>query len=309
MSTTRTIREPSGRRRISMRSVARSPHGPVIVAADGMESSLGGLDVAKLLAAGGSAIHLVSVIEPATCVDPPADAMPGRPGKNWSQEFQRLDFVREQARGIIGPSRGVSAESRIGHPVEVISRAARDRQAELVVTGRRRHPRIDRLLFLDETPLGVARATGRPVLAVPGRFTSPPRRVLVAAGPDRATIAAARVAGPLLANAEVVHVVHVAEPTDGGGDHGQSREARGAGIVAALELPATTRVEVVSLTGRPIETLLAFAASERVDLIVAGYHPRRLMHRVLGRRSVAEGVFRRATCAMLLIPFLETEGE
>lgn len=300
---------------LSMPLSARRPAtlGPFLVASDGGESSVPALVVARLLAAQGEP-HVVSVLEPMPMMMPPAEVPVYSIESDERRAEAQATLLREQVRGVFGEALP-GMEVLVGRPIALLARLARERRASLVITGLRHHGRLDRMMLHRETPLGIARESRLPVLAVPPGTRRLPRTVVVAVDLDAASVTAARKARPLLAEAEKVYLVHVR-----GTGNAPSAETVPAWerlydrltsstferITAALGLPAGAIVETRVLAGHPVEELLDFAEFARAELIVSGYHRRMLLDRLTGPRSVAERVFRGATCAMLLVP--EAEG-
>lgn len=290
-------------------SSAEHVEGPFLVATDGEEAAESVMTVASLLA-GPAEVEIVAVVEPAPPVGPPsqlltqvADADEARAQALW----QRLS---RQAGDVFG-SPSPRLRVVIGSPVEMLARVARERRARMVITGLRPHGRLERLMLHRETPIGVADAARTPVLVVPRGMTSLPRTALIAADAGTASVNAARRARPLLGQVKKVYVIHVtgsgSEPSPedtwmSGHSHDHSATHAFERILKALDLPAGVSIETRSIPGDPVDELLDFAEFARVDLTVAGYHHRLPLERLIGPRSVAEGVFRGTTCAMLLVP-------
>ena len=281
--------------------------GPIIVASDGSDASLPALEMAKLLAADGRAVEVLSIVEPIPAVMPAMEVPLYLPDVDDARRAGTLRLVRDQADTILGDMHP-AVDAIVGRPVEEIARRAHARHASLVITGLRHHGRADRLLLRGETPLGIARVARTPVLVVPTRVTRLPRTALIATDLDETSVNAARAARPLLAEVEKVYVVHVRRlgmsPTDESWEHLQAKLASEnyGRIVAAMELPSSVSVETRTLTGHPVAELLEFAEFARAELIVTGYRKRLLFDRMAGPRSIAERVFRGTPCTMLLVP-------
>lgn len=281
--------------------------GPIIVASDGSDASLPALDMARLLAADGRAVEVLSVVEPVPAVMPAVEAPLYLPEVDDARRVGTLRLVRDQADTGLGDMQH-AVDAVIGRPVEEIARRAHARHASLVITGLRHHGRADRLLLRGETPLGIARVARTPVLVVPVRMNRLPRTVLVTTDLDETSVNAARIARPLLVDAEKVYIVHVRRlgmsPTDESWEHLQAKlvSENYERIVTAMELPKSVSVETRTLTGHPVAELLEFAEYAQADLIVSGYRKRLLFDRLAGPRSVAERLYRGTPCAMLLVP-------
>lgn len=281
--------------------------GPVMVAADGSDTSLAAFEMARLLAGPHGRVDVFGVIEPVPAVMPAVEVPLFMPELDTARRESLLQRAREDARRMLGDIEA-HVDAVIGRPVEEIGSRARAIRAGLVITGLQHHGHRDRLLLRGDTPLGVARVARTPVLVVPDRVSHLPRIALIATDLDETSVNAARMARPLLAEATHVYVVHVRRlgmaPMDPAWEHVQARLTTDhlARVVAALDLPATADVDTRTLTGHPVAELLAFADEVGAELIVAGYRKRLLLDRLTGPRSIAERVYRGTPCAMLLVP-------
>ena len=194
--------------------------------------------------------------------------------------------------------------------VASVAQAATQRGAQLVVTGRTHRRYVERVMR-GETPLGIARTTGIPVLAVPpimpGRL---PHRIVVAVGLGDAAAAIGPVARALFNDAVEVHLVHVSAPPlprherelraeemadDTSIEHAFER-AR-----AAWDLPADVSTDTHVLVGEPYRELQAFADGVDADLVVGGMTLLPAARHV-PRRSLARRLYRRSTRAILIVP-------
>jgi nucleotide-binding universal stress UspA family protein len=138
-----------------------------------------------------------------------------------------------------------------------------------------------------------------------------PRRVLIAIDFDDASVAAARSASPLLAEAEAVFLVRVqrwedeasasAEP-DRKDEYDEALASAFARVSAEIEPRRGMSLQRVTLVGRAADELLDFARRADVELIVAGFRRHRLADRLADVHTVAERLFLSAECAMLLVP-------
>lgn len=197
--------------------------------------------------------------------------------------------------------------------VASIARVATQRSARLVVIGRSHRRYVERVVR-GETPLGIVRATGLPVLAVPPTMSSLPHRVVVAVGLGDAGAAIGPVARALLNDAVEVHLVHVSAPPlprherelraeemadDTSIEHAFERARAG------WELPADVSTDTHVLVGDPYPKLLAFADGVDADLVVVGMalqaEAPHLPHRSLARR-----LYDGSSRAMLIVPVGET---
>jgi len=60
-------------------------------------------------------------------------------------------------------------------------------------------------------------------------------------------------------------------------------------------------VKTIMTVGDPKDEILKVAESEKVDLIVVGYHGKGLMERILEMGSTAKAIIRKASCPVLVV--------
>ena len=284
--------------------------GPIIVASDGTEASLPALAAARLLATGGAAVQVVSVLSPTPYVVPWTVVPVYSSDENTARTQQRAAELEAQARAQLGRS-PAQVEVPLGEPDEVIPTLARERGASLIVTGLRRRGRLDRLMQHGETPLAIARAARTPVLVVPRPLEHLPRVAVFAVALDETSREVARRARPLLAGVEQLFLVHVREEDHvfpGGAAveredyYADMTRATLEEVAKILALPPEVTVETRMLVGHRVAELLDFAELVRAELLVAGYRRRLLLDRLTGPADVAERLYRATPCAMLLVP-------
>lgn len=225
---------------------------------------------------------------------------------------------------------GVKAETRLlcGVPWACILNAAETMRAELIALGTHGKVGWDRLQ-LGSTAETVVREAPCPVLTlhgmVPGdAFRHPARvrlrRLLVGtdlSGPTQPILRyAVGLAKQLNASLLILHVLGNGPQTRGQreafGQHRgvawseQNRQRTLDRWVSALH-PQEVPVESRCVAGAPIETIVGEAARWNADMLILGTVGRRGLSRlILG--SVAEGVIRRAGCAVLTIPVAAIRG-
>jgi len=148
-----------------------------------------------------------------------------------------------------------------------------------------------------------------PVLAVDSEAESLPRRVVIATDFSPYSTYAARVALALAGPNATIYLVHVRPKVETYGAASllwsRSYDDTLPGMFARLRehLPEDpgVQIETVTLTGRPGQSLVDFAASSRADLVVSGTHGYGFFNRlVLG--SVATDLLRDAPCSLLCVP-------
>lgn len=198
-------------------------------------------------------------------------------------------------------------------PTESLVAAARDSDASFVVSDHAHHGLLERLAHT-ETSLAVLRGSSTPILAVHSLVMPAMERVLIAIDGSASCLDAIDHAAPLLADARLVHLVHVqdsAVPLSEASVYGSSDDAwiTGAFAKAKQRLDAAgidasrTEVHTCILSGSPAVELAKHADRMRAELFVMGHQHRGLWGRVV-HSSVAERVYRLTTCAVLIVPEL-----
>ncbi|MEO7458430.1 MAG: universal stress protein [Gemmatimonadaceae bacterium] len=214
--------------------------------------------------------------------------------------------LRSAAAGAGIGSHTISVD--VGPAAQVIDETATTGDAALIVMGLGRHRPVDRLIGT-ETALRVVQRTRVPVLAVPAAFTSPPAVAVVGVDFSDAGWHAAACALPLLAPGATLHLVHVWQPShvddEAHSEHDERYEhglpARFHELTESLVLPESVTVLFEVREGHVAERLLDFAQVNHADLLVVGRHGRSWLER-LRVGSVATGVLRGASCAVLVVP-------
>ena len=282
--------------------------GPLLVATDGSPAGEAAFRAAATIAAKSSAtVDVLIVVEPLPVLVPdpsvvlqPLVASPAV-----------LDAFRE---GILGQLREIAPAGlnwhvhvEYGRPSAEITDEARERNARLIVIGLVHHGVVDRILD-GETALEVVRHTHTPVLLASSKWTSPPKRALVAVDFSQQSMQAARAGIRLLGENATVTLAHVCPmPTvyDGMGMWEAEYEARAKSelekFADALDLSPNIVVQKTVLRGHPASALLELGEKLRVDLIVAGSHGHGFVQRVLVG-SVATRLMRHSTCSLLIVP-------
>jgi len=236
-------------------------------------------------------------------------------------------ILREHGRKLLGDVERLAAEAGCdvetavveGAPHEAILATAAERDADLVVMGRRGEATVGQRLLGGVTDK-VLRAGALPVLSVLADRGGEPcdvgyERVLVPTdGSDCAERAAAHGAALADLAGAAVHVVSVADTRSSGGtlDAAGQSEAFAASVEERSEeaierLAAEIRggtdrpVETELLRGTPNEALRAYVAEADVDAVVMGAHGRSGLSRwMLG--SVTERLLRTVDVTILVVP-------
>ncbi len=191
-----------------------------------------------------------------------------------------------------------------GHPDEVISKLATDRNAGLVVLGTHGRTGVARFL-LGSVAANVARAALAPVLVARGEAPASFTKILIATdfspASERALLAAVHLAGPG-AHVDVLHCWQ--SPLAGGRpvagpDEAEERARRhGEALVARFARP-TVSVRFLNRLGTPANGVQEQLETEAYELVCVGSRGQRgLGHLILG--SVAETTLRYSSCTVLV---------
>ena len=207
-----------------------------------------------------------------------------------------------QARGI-----EVDLISRIGPPEEVLSQAASDRAAELIVIGSHGHTGIARMLLGSVASATIRHATCDVLVCRGPAPRMPFQRPLVATdfSPVSAKVLqhAALVSEPG-ASFDVVHAWQLPTGSWGATLLGQARFPWSTGSLADKlvadhqELGHPLHVELIQ--GPPASVITHAAERGSNDLIAVGAHGRRGVRRLL-LGSVAESTIRHSPCSVLVV--------
>ena len=287
------------------REFTRNPRsGPVLVACDGSPGADGALRAAKLLAADEARdVEVIAVLEPMPVVAPEMGAVPWNATLEASRRAALLRLVRERVAALGDEKWPI--ELSMGDPAAVTAEHAFSRHASLIVLGLGHHSAIDRV-FGGELALRVMRLARMPVLAVPGRFDTLPRRVVVAVDFSPQSVRAAHLAAELLPQLDAMYLTHVtphsaAEQAMAGFSPSFREEIDASLARMRTRLPAELPVEPVTLTGDCARSLLGFAEVTGAGMIAMGTQGLGFVHRLLAG-SVATRVVRGAECAVLVVP-------
>jgi nucleotide-binding universal stress UspA family protein len=285
------------------------PHGPVVVATDGRESSESALRVAARLATHASAeLIVLAVLEPVPLVAADYGLLLPPDETDEARKTALRREVESQLAAVLGSSVRWTLELREGDPAAVIARAARELRARAVFLGLGHHDMLDRV-FGRETALHTVRLSRVPVLAVaPGRDTVPSRAV-IAIDFSAASVRAARSALEMFDTVSRVYLAHVAprmEVETQAFAAWLSTYDEGVGpsferVKAELDVASSVVVETVTLQGKPAREIANFARSVDADLIVTGSRGAGLMDRILVG-STATGLIRAGVCSVYAVP-------
>lgn len=304
----------TGAARMTTPASSRSFHGPsrttgpLIVASDGSDAAGAALAFARRLAT-ELPVRVVGVPEPTAVTMTVAELPVYAAEIDEARALALREQLERQVAEHFDPPRP-PVTVLIGGTVPSIARLADEAGAAFVVTGLRRHGRVERIFLHRETPIGLASSAQTPVLAVPPGEARLPRTVVVGVDIDDAIVHAAHRARPLLARAEKVYLVHVRGDNDVRSVSGLSWTRAHDELVhgtfdrvaATLELPPTVGIERRVLDGHPVDELLDFADYARADLVVTGFRRHGMVDRVTGAHGVAERVLRGARCMVLAVP-------
>jgi nucleotide-binding universal stress UspA family protein len=281
--------------------------GRILLASDGTSSADAAFIVARQLAARtGADVHVLSVLEPLPVLAPAPELLVAPPVE-WDTSRAELmrKNVRHQMRAA-GAQAGWTTEVQLDRPSTAIAQVARQRRANLILTGLRHHNVLDHLLG-GETPLHAAQHAEVPLLAVAPGTTRLPRTILVAVDFTPASLRAARVALELFPDATKMYLVHVKPRIDAAaGESTVWERVYEDGIPSAFEhfraqLRGGNIVESITLRGNAAKEILDFAEYANADLVVAGIHRRGILRRLLPRELLNK-LMRGTTRSVLLVP-------
>ena len=280
--------------------------GPVVVAV-GPDDGDPALYAAHVLSARlGTGVAVVTALEPLPVYGPVLHApLPAEIDEMRTAAV--VDRLRRRVRDAAGAGAEWPVEVRVGPRARVVAGVARERESSLIVMGLGAHRAINRLF--GETTLQTVRLACRPVLAVADDFLVVPRFAVAAVDFSASSLAAVRTALPLLAEGATLYLVHVwhrseiVHPTLQAQDAAYERRLPElfARLERELAVPAGVSVKAVPLVGTPAEEVLAFAASHKADLIVAGTHGHGWVERLFVG-SVVTRLMRGARCSVLTAP-------
>lgn len=279
--------------------------GPILVASDAKESSDSAFTMAKVLAAHTSSS--VSVISVLNRFSTTASAFALGPAVLEYDNLRRADGERAAyaQRERLAPTWPL--EIRDGEATREIGRFAKELSAWIIVTGRGRHSRLERM-FRGDTLLRLLQVGELPVLAVEPGLSHLPRRVVVAVDFSEYSTYAARVVLSIAAPDAEVFLVHVVplyeeeerlmrEQAGAMKKEGAERLTR---LRAQLETNGRT-IHDVLLTGNPDQELIKFAEESKADLIATATHGHGFIRRALLGR-VATSLVHGAPCSVLCVP-------
>ncbi len=295
-------------RRTQVSPARRMLTGPLLVAGRDDESTRGALRIAETLARRDRVnAHVLSVVPPLPYT---ASLLAGIDAAaiEDARRSEQLARVRRRVHQTVGRSAHFSTSAEVGSPASAIARAAREREAELILVGLGGHHAAARAAT-EDTALHVARLAGVPVLAIPPGYAVLPRRAVVAVDFSEASMRAARTALLALAVGARLTLVHV-KPDIGLRDVGNEgwhvvyRE----GVVRLfqrflheLRVPDHVKVQTTIVEGDPSSSLLGAASRSNADLIAAG--SRSVSQPELDLTgSVSAALLRGATCGVLIAP-------
>lgn len=294
-----------------------SPFARALVPYDGSDPAQVAIGYALELAAGGTALTIVTVVDETTVM---SQVEADSPGFDPTPLFEALDAGgRKLLDDAVQRCRSanVTPETEVIHdlPVEGILNAARAHGCDLIVMGTHARSGLAHAI-LGSTTEGVLRSSEIPVLTA--RETVPDRghtfgTALVAVDDSDPSDAALKLAAKLAARGTKLIVCHAVDTmklyenatTFGYDPTPMADELRGearATIERAVANAGLTidAANIAVVEGDPVTAILETAQERGADLIVVGSHGRRGITRlVLG--SVAEDVVRNATTPVLVI--------
>lgn len=274
------------------------PFRRLLVATDTTPVAEGALRVADVLATStGAAVEVLTVVE-----SPPASPFAPPPPPLVDQMERAIRHAHVQLLTTIGDRPQWSVTARLGSPAETISRLAEAHGADLIVVGRGRRRRSDRVLTT-ETALRVARRATVPMLSVPPTVRALPQRLLIATDFGPSCLRAARLALHLASRPARVHLVYVHEMQPPVGRMPPGSDALDAAFVRMERTLADedgVEVSSASIAGGDVSSrLLEYAQAHDIELVAIGTQGRSFGHDTrLG--GVAARLIRAVPCAVLV---------
>ncbi|MDZ7663585.1 universal stress protein [Thiohalophilus sp.] len=266
----------------------------LLLATDGTEYSAGAESAALDMAAKcGARLLAVRVV----LTNPEYEALaPERVEKDALAAREALDELVSRAQ-----ANGVECEGIIRHgadPYMEVADLAGERNADMMVIGRRTQSDLTRLMVGDSTARVIGHAPCH-VFVVPRAAQMPARGIVAGTDGSERGNAAALAAGYLARTCQLpLYVVSATLP-----GHSEARRAEAKTAVQQLgdRLKAQSIEAVCSVVeGRPEDVIVDAATKHGADLIVVGSHGRTGLARLL-MGSVAERVIGHASCAVLVI--------
>ncbi len=272
----------------------------ILVATDGTLTADGALQIADLLARRDRIpVDVVSVL------DPDARVVHGALVEEVERRFAT---IRSRACTVMGARRGWRAAIDIGPVGETICRVAASRAADLIVVGFGQHRRIRDRTPEKATVRQIAEHATSPVLIVPSGTRTLPSHGMLALDFSRSSLRAGRAALRVLEPPGVMHLVYVhtsyepfpAEPADADPTYSAGFASFFDAVERELDAPAGISFErAVVQRGDPVAELMAYAATNGIQLIAVGNHGK-AVHDRLKLGSVSSGLLRSAQCMVLV---------
>ncbi len=301
-------------------NIPRSPdgggtrhRGDILVAVSGGEDVSPAWTAGRLLGNQfGVPVRIVSAVDPAEDYASLSNISEMAAGLEKSLRAMRDADIRRRLRDIGFRLEPSEVDVLAGSPAHALETVARERRAQLIVMGRRKHRLVGRILG-GETAFRTLRAARLPVLTTGSAWNALPGTIVVAMDFSAASVAAAQCALDMAAEGATVHLVHVWMRSDSTHPaHSRSNfiyesslPERFGRAGRALRVPGGATLRNVVLTGKPVEELVSFAEELGADLIASGTRGAVLFDRlIIG--SVANGLLRSTTCAVLVVPAAPT---
>jgi nucleotide-binding universal stress UspA family protein len=286
---------------IKFRPTASSP---MLVATDGREQSDEAVRAGALLADGSESWRVVTVASPFPIMAPELDLQITAEAVAAHREAQ-VESARSQVHRIVG-HQDVRVDALDGDPANVITRAAAEMNASLIVAGLGRHNIVDRVLS-DETVLRLIRSASTPVLAIGPEFGIP-RTAVVGLDFSENSVHAAQLALRFVGYGATVYLMNVAPRPDllgmvagGPAAYHENATARMSELITRLEVPDGVHVQPVVRQGDPASHVLEYAAATQAGMIAVGTSGQGFVARMLVG-SVASKIIRGSPIAVLTLP-------
>jgi nucleotide-binding universal stress UspA family protein len=291
----------------STRTTQQVKYPSIVVATDGSSTAESAFRAAQMIAAAtGAQVHVITVLEPLPLVMPVPEMILLANDADISRSDAQRKLVRDQLAKF-DTGRKWSMEMRHGRPAEVITRVARERNADLIIMGMNKHGLWDRFLG-EETAMEIARLTEVPLLVASPDMKRLPRRVVLAMDLKPGGLWAIPDAIPLLGDKLSIACVHVKPRNEFMGvdwaeldrEYEAAMKDRFREMEKQLELRGS-RGDLVVLNGERARELIEFASYSKAELVIVGINRRAGRSRAIGGRMAARLV-RRCECSLLIVP-------
>ncbi len=305
------ITPPTGTDSINRPISATKPGAaqPIIVATDGSDSSDAAFVAARLIEARiGAPVSVLTVLEqPLAYFPAPYPIMPIE--IEQAQIEAMANRARGQLRTVIGETSNWAVDVRIGQPAWTINQVARERSADIILTGLSKHGILDRV-FGEETSPHIAQIADVPLMTVAAGTVRLPRTVVIALDPFSPALPESAALRALLSEVETVRFVNVQpRATDTLGyapaawdqTYEEGLQAAVKRVRESIDVPDAACRDLTVALGNPAREILRVTNEVKADLLVVAQRRRGIFRSHPGG-GLAARLLRGANCSVLVIP-------